>query len=97
MFNQSRRNLARWFTLSMGGILFVFTGVVYYQKAVDELEVLDRLLYAKAQAMAAGVESEPREGQWQVNLENVPFLGSNIDSGCAGIVYCLMCNDLGRR
>ncbi len=87
MFNQSRRNLARWFTLSMGGILFVFTGVVYYQKAVDELEVLDRLLYAKAQAMAAGVESEPREGQWQVNLENVPFLGSNPPLPATELVY----------
>ena len=40
MFNQSRRNLARWFTLSMGSILVVFAGVIYYQKAADELEEL---------------------------------------------------------
>jgi signal transduction histidine kinase len=87
MFNQSRRNLARWFTLSMGSILFVFAGVVYYEKAVDELEVLDRLLYTKAKAMAAGVESESREGQWQVNLENVPFLGSNPPLPTTELVY----------
>src|SRR4028119_858164 len=96
MFNQSRRNLARWFTLSMGGILFVFTGVVYYQKAVDELEVLDRLLYAKPQAMAAGVESEPREGQWQVNLENVPFLGSNPPLPATELVYARWYDPQGR-
>jgi len=87
MFNQSRRNLARWFTLSMGSILFVFAGVVYYEKAVDELEGLDRLLYTKAKAMAAGVESESREGQWQANLENVPFLGSNPPLPTTELVY----------
>ena len=75
MFNQNRRNLARWFTLSMGSILVVFAGVVYYQKAADELEELDRLLYTKTRVMAAGVESEVRQGQWQVNLENVPSPG----------------------
>ena len=87
MFNQSRRNLARWFTLSMGSILFVFAGVVYYEKAADELEELDRLLYTKAKAMAAGVESESREGQWQANLENVPFLGSNPPLPTTELVY----------
>lgn len=87
MFNQSRRNLARWFTLSMGSILVVFAGVVYYQKAADELEELDRLLYTKTRVMAAGVESEVRQGQWQVNLENVPLLGSNPPLPTTDTVY----------
>jgi len=87
MFNQSRRNLARWFTLSMGSILVVFAGVIYYQKAADELEELDRLLYTKTRVMAAGVESEVRQGQWQVNLENVPLLGSNPPLPTTDIVY----------
>ncbi|WP_180267466.1 hypothetical protein [Nostoc linckia] len=29
MFEHSRRNLAHWFALSMGGILFAFAGVGY--------------------------------------------------------------------
>jgi hypothetical protein len=64
MFNQSRRNLARWFTLSMGSILVVFAGIVYYREVADELEALDRSLYMKARVMAGGVESEVRQGQW---------------------------------
>ena len=48
MFNRSRRNIARWFTLSMGSILITFAGVVYYLRAEDNLESLDRLLYNKA-------------------------------------------------
>ncbi len=87
MFNQSRRNLARWFTLSMGSILVVFAGVIYYQKAADELEELDQLLYTKTRVMAAGVESEVRQGQWQVNLENVPLLGSNPPLPTTDLVY----------
>jgi signal transduction histidine kinase len=87
MFNQSRRNLARWFTLSMGSILVVFAGVVYCQKVADELEELDRLLYSKTRVMAAGVESQIRQGQWQVNLENVPLLGSNPPLPTTDIVY----------
>jgi two-component system, OmpR family, manganese sensing sensor histidine kinase len=87
MFNQSRRNLARWFTLSMGGILFVFTGVVYYRKAVDELEALDRLLYTKIRVMAASVQCEFRDGQWQVDLENVPLLGNNPPPLATDLVY----------
>lgn len=77
MFNQSRRNLARWFTLSMGSILVVFAGVIYYREVADALETLDRLLYTKTRVMAAGVQYEVRQGQWQVDLENVPLLGSN--------------------
>jgi two-component system, OmpR family, manganese sensing sensor histidine kinase len=52
MFDRSRRNLARWFTLSMGSILIVFAGVLYYVEATDELEKLDRLLYRKTRVIA---------------------------------------------
>ena len=44
-FNQSRRNLARWFTLSMGSILVLFAGAIYQIEVKDKLEALDRLLY----------------------------------------------------
>ncbi|MBE9166549.1 two-component sensor histidine kinase [Pleurocapsales cyanobacterium LEGE 06147] len=75
MFGRSRRNLARWFTLSMGTVLIIFAGVIYYIEAVDELEKLDRLLYKKIRVIATNVKYD-----WlkeEVNLENVPLLGSN--------------------
>ncbi|HAA32463.1 MAG TPA: two-component sensor histidine kinase [Cyanobacteria bacterium UBA8553] len=75
MFIQSRRNLARWFTLSMGSILVVFAGLVYYAEAKDQLQAFDQALYNKSQAMATGARYKLHKGQWQVSLENVPFLG----------------------
>jgi two-component system, OmpR family, manganese sensing sensor histidine kinase len=75
MFDRSRRNLARWFTLSMGSILVVFAGVLYYVEAVDELDKLDRSLYRKTIVIATNVKYERKTES--VNLENVPLLGSN--------------------
>jgi two-component system, OmpR family, manganese sensing sensor histidine kinase len=75
MFDRSRRNLSRWFTLSMGSILVVFAGVLYYVEAVDELDKLDRLLYRKTIVIATNVKYEQKSEA--VNLENVPLLGSN--------------------
>jgi len=87
MFNRSRRNLARWFTLSMGSILVVFASAIYYQKVIDQLEALDRLLYKKTQIMAASVRYKKKRGQWQVNLDNVPFIGSKAQSLSTELVY----------
>lgn len=75
MFNRSRRNLARWFTFSMGSILIVFAGVLYYVEAKDELEKLDRLLYRKTRVMATNVGYDTASDT--ANLENVPLLGNN--------------------
>jgi len=76
MFNRSRRNLACWFTLSMGSILVLFAVTTYYLRAEDKLEATDRLLYRKTRLMAASVEYELSEGKPQVDLERVPVLGS---------------------
>ena len=75
MFNRSRRNLARWFTFSMGSILIVFAGVLYYVEARDELEKLDSLIYRKTRVMATNVQYDLESDT--ANLENVPLLGSN--------------------
>jgi signal transduction histidine kinase len=77
MFNRSRRNLARWFTLSMGMILVVLAGAIYYQKAVEQLEVIDSLLYKKAKVMASSIQCEDDRKQKRVDLSNVPILGNN--------------------
>jgi two-component system, OmpR family, manganese sensing sensor histidine kinase len=96
MFNQSRRNLARWFTLSMGSILVVFAGVIYYREVADDLETLDRLLYTKTRVMAASVQYEFRQGQWQVDLENVPLLGGNPPLLATEVVYARWYNAEGK-
>ncbi|PPS41523.1 cell wall metabolism sensor histidine kinase WalK [Chroococcidiopsis sp. TS-821] len=77
MFNRSRRNLARWFTLSMGSILVIFAAVVYYQEVEDELEVVDRLLYKKTRAIAANIDYRYEQGQQRIDLDNVPWLGNS--------------------
>lgn len=87
MFNRSRRNLARWFTLSMGSILVVFAGAIYLQKVVDQLEALDRVLYRKVQIMAASVQYEPDRGDKRVDLDNVPLLGYNPRPLARELVY----------
>ncbi|KYC35544.1 histidine kinase [Scytonema hofmannii PCC 7110] len=77
MFNRSRCNLACWFTITMGGILVAFAAVVYYLEVIESLEELDRLLYTKTRVMAASVKYELHNGYREVDLENVPLLGTN--------------------
>jgi signal transduction histidine kinase len=88
MFNRSRRNLASWFTLTMGSILIGFAAVVYYVEVIDELEELDILLYKKTSVMAANVKSELYNGKRQLDLEYVPLLGSMVEPlPDIGLVY----------
>lgn len=85
MFSRSRSNLALWFTLAMGSILIVFAGVIYYLAVLDELEELDHLLYKKTQVMAVNVKYERHKGQ--LDVENVPLLGSNVPPLGSELVY----------
>lgn len=85
MFSRSRSNLAQWFALTMGSILVVFAGVIYYLAVVDKLEDLDRLLYKKTRVMAVNVKSELHKEQ--VDLENVPLLGSTLPPLGTDLVY----------
>jgi signal transduction histidine kinase len=87
MFNRSRRNLARWFTLSMGSILILFAGIIYYQRAVGQLEESDRLLYRKARVMAANVDYKWRSGHERLDLSNVPILGNYSPPTDSNVVY----------
>lgn len=77
MFNRSRRNLAHWFTLSMGSILILFAAVMYYQRVVDRLEESDRLLYRKARIMAANIDYEIQDGIVVIDMRDVPILGTH--------------------
>lgn len=96
MFNRSRRNLARWFTLSMGSILFVFSAVLYYLEIQYQLQTFDRELTDKVRLMAASVEYRFQRGSWHLNLQHVPLLGSNSLPLDNTIVYARWYNVDGR-
>jgi signal transduction histidine kinase len=85
MFHRSRSNLALWFTLTMGSILVVFAGVLYYRAVLDELDNLDRLLHKKSKLMTVNAKYDLR--QKQLDLDNVPLLGSNVPPQGTEFVY----------
>lgn len=87
MFNRSRRNLARWFTLSMGSILIIFAAIIYLLEAKDQLRVFDEQLYNTSRLMAAGVEDGLYKEQQRISLEDVPILGGEALPFDTGIVY----------
>ncbi|MBE9158734.1 HAMP domain-containing histidine kinase [Nodosilinea sp. LEGE 06152] len=76
MFTHSRRNLTWWFTLSMGSILLIFSGVVYYQRVAYQLEAVDRILYKKARVIAASIEYKEATAETEPVLDNTPLLGN---------------------
>lgn len=87
MFNRSRRNLACWFTLSMGSILILFAGMTYYLRAEDKLEATDRLLYKKTRVIAAIIQYELSQGKPRVDLDGVPLLGRGLQPLDTELVY----------
>ncbi|MUG92044.1 two-component sensor histidine kinase [Scytonema sp. UIC 10036] len=87
MFSRSRRNLARWFTLSMGGILVIFATILYFLEAKDQLWSFDQELYNTSRLMAAGVEDGLYQEQQRISLEDVPVLGGEALPFASTIVY----------
>lgn len=77
LFQQSRRNLACWFTLSMGSILVVFAASVYVMEVRGRLQAFDAELESKVRVMAGGIHYRLRQGRLQARLDHVPMLGSN--------------------
>jgi len=65
MFNRSRRNLAHWFSLSMGGILFAFAGVGYCLSVEEQLRFFDDELFFQSKAFAAKTQYSLYQSQWQ--------------------------------
>ncbi|TBR61385.1 two-component sensor histidine kinase [Westiellopsis prolifica IICB1] len=53
MFDRSRRNLAHWFALSMGGILFAFAGVGYCLNVEEQLRFFDEELFSQSKTFAS--------------------------------------------
>ncbi|MBU7586962.1 MAG: HAMP domain-containing histidine kinase [Nostoc sp. TH1S01] len=87
MFNRSRRNLASWFTLSMGSILLIFAGILYYQESVQQLEVIDLILYKKARVITSNIRYKEYQGEKRVFLKHLPVLGNNPPPEDSEIIY----------
>ncbi|KAF3884209.1 sensor histidine kinase [Tolypothrix campylonemoides VB511288_2] len=87
MFSRSRRNLARWFTLSMGSILAIFATILYFLEAKEQLRAFDQELYNTTQLMAAGVEDGLYQQQQRISLEDVPILGGEALPFDSKIIY----------
>lgn len=87
MFTRSRRNLAYWFALSMGGILVLFAGVSYYLSVEGQLEAFDQALLKKSRAIASGVVIRFQGGQWQIEPEDVPWMGGDRLARSSELVY----------
>ena len=96
MFSRSRRNLACWFALSMGSILVVFAGISYYIEVENQLRSFDQKLYKTSRGMAAQAQYRLYWGRWQVELENVPLLGSSTLPLYSEIVYARWYNPQGQ-
>lgn len=80
----------------MGSILVLFAGVIYQIEVKDKLEALDRLLYDKTRVMAASVHYDVRQNQTEVNLTNVPLLGSGSHPLARDLTYVRWYNAQGK-
>jgi two-component system, OmpR family, manganese sensing sensor histidine kinase len=87
MFTRSRRNLAYWFALSMGGILVLFAGVSYYLSVEGQMQAFDQALFKKSRAIASGARIQFQQGQWQIDPEEAPWMGSDRLSRSSELVY----------
>ncbi|MDJ0715136.1 MAG: ATP-binding protein [Prochloraceae cyanobacterium] len=95
MFNRSRLNLASWFALSMGSIVIVFAGIIYYFEIEDKLEAFDMRLYKKTRSIAAKSSYSFARGRWQLELEDTPLLGTNSSSLNNELIYARWYNSKG--
>ncbi|MBG1271777.1 sensor histidine kinase [Nostoc sp. WHI] len=73
MFDRSRRNLAHWFALSMGGILFAFAGVGYCLSVEEQLRVFDDELFSQSKVFAAKTQYSLYQSQWRNQRSKTPI------------------------
>jgi OmpR-family two-component system manganese-sensing sensor histidine kinase len=71
MFSHSRRRLAYWFTLSMGGILILFAFTLYYIQLRDKIRIFDQALYMQSKYIASQTQYQIDRGKWQIEPEDI--------------------------
>jgi two-component system, OmpR family, manganese sensing sensor histidine kinase len=85
MFDHSRRNLAHWFALSMGGILFAFAGVGYCLSVEEQLRVFDDELFSQSKVFATKTQYSLYQSQWRNQRSKTPI--ENGASLNGGLIY----------
>lgn len=80
----------------MGSILVLFAGVIYYLEVKDRLKALDQQLYKRAELMAASSQYQVRQGEKQVDLSNIPLLGSGSHPTDTELLYVRWYNPQGQ-
>ncbi|MBD2502859.1 sensor histidine kinase [Anabaena azotica] len=73
MFDHSRRNLAHWFALSMGGILFAFAGVGYCLNVEEQLRFFDDELFRQSKSFATKTQYALYQSKWQTQTAPTPI------------------------
>lgn len=96
MFSRSRRNLACWFALSMGSILILFAGIVYYREVQDQFQAFDQTLYRKSKVMAARTLYRLYQSRWRLDLEDLPLVGGTLLPLNGELVYARWYNSQGQ-
>jgi two-component system, OmpR family, manganese sensing sensor histidine kinase len=71
MFNHSRRRLAYWFTISMGGILALFALTLYYIQLREKIRVVDQALYMQSKYVTSKTQYQLQQEQWQIEIEDI--------------------------
>jgi signal transduction histidine kinase len=61
----------------MGTILVGFAATIFLLETQEQMRAFDQELLSKTRTMAAAVKHRLHEGRWQVQLNDVPVLGSN--------------------
>lgn len=68
MFDRSRRRLAVWFTLSMGGILILFAFTVYQRQVTEQRREFDESIYGRAKKIVERTKYKQKPN-WQLDTE----------------------------
>lgn len=69
MFNRSRRNLAYWYTLSMGSILTLFATIGYGLNVTEQLNRFDQTLLKQTQSFSFQLSRSDQKSTMPPNLE----------------------------
>ena len=75
MFHHSRRRLAYWFTISMGGILALFALTLYYIQLREKIRVVDQALYMQSKYVTSKTQYQPQQEKWQIEIRDISLQG----------------------
>ncbi|PSB12704.1 two-component sensor histidine kinase [Pleurocapsa sp. CCALA 161] len=75
MFHHSRRRLAYWFTISMGGILALFALTLYYIQLREKIRIVDQALYMQSKYVTSKTQYQLQQETWQIEIRDISLQG----------------------